>query len=233
MPLNFYFHGGPVGYFSDRTSYPRSPGIYAYVPYRSAAHKRAGEESTRTGFAWCTFRDANAEFRFKARLGLALYRIEILDVIRVTDLTPSADPASGSRAFALERWSIVPGPPTIHPPFLSIELDEIEQYSPDVVAAAVLRIPGVQLIRPANPDWWSWVARWSTDGGHIDLAMTLFDVRSAAWGGFNLAGTAPASALLDLYSQIRTALPATWLHDDATTLHSAETFAAAIVDMRT
>jgi hypothetical protein len=51
--------------------------------------------------------------------------------------------------------------------------------------------------------------------------------------GFNLAGTAPASALLDLYSQIRTALPATWLHDEATTLHSAESFAAAIVDMRT
>lgn len=232
MPLNFYFHGGPVGYFSDRTSYPQSPGIYSYVPYRSASHKWAGEASSRDGFVWCTFRDADAEFRFKARLGFALYRIEILDIIRATDVTPSAEPAPGGRAFALERWSIVPGPPTIHPPFLSIELDAIEQYPPDVVEAAVLRIPGVHLIHPANPDWWSWVARWSAGDRHIDLAMTLFDWQSLAWGGFKLAGTASAAALLDLYSQMRAALPATWLHNDATTLHSAQSFAAAMIDAR-
>ena len=233
MPLNFYFHGGPVGYFSDRTTYPKSPGIYTYVPYRSAAHKLAGEASTRDGFVWCSFRDADGEFRFKARLGFALYRIDILDVIRVTDVTRSAESASGSQAFALARWSIVPGPPTIHPPFLSIDLDAIEQYPPAVVEAAVLRIPGVRLIHPANPDWWSWVARWSAVDGYIDLAMTLFDWRSVAWGGFKLAGTGSAAALLDLYSRIHAALPATWLHDDATTLHSAESFAATIVDART
>jgi hypothetical protein len=232
MPLNFYFHGGPVGYFSDRTTYPQSPGIYPYVPYRSAAHKRAGEESRRDGFVWCSFRDADAECRLKARVGFELYRIEILELVRVTDDTPAAVPASGQRTFDLKRWSIVPGPTTIRPPFLSIELDVIEQHAADVVANVVLGLSGAQLLHPATPDWWSWVARWPSDQGYVDLAMTLFEWQSPVWGGFRLTGTATPPALLDLYCQIHDALPATWLHDDTSTLHSAESFAATMVDAR-
>jgi hypothetical protein len=150
----------------------------------------------------------------------------------MTGDSPATVPAAGGRVFDLERWSIVPGPAAIHPPFLSIELDVIEQYAVDVVAATVLAMPGARLIHPATPDWWSWVARWSSGNVHIDLAMTLFEWESPTWGGFKLRGTAPASALLDLFGRIHAAFPATWLHDDTSTLHSAESFASTVVDVR-
>jgi len=232
MSLDFYYRGGRVGSFSDRASFPRAPGVYTYVPYRSVAHKRAGEESSRDGFAWCSFRDGDVDIQFKARVGFELYRVEILEIVQVTCDTPAAVPASGRHAFDLARWSIIPGPATIHPPFLSIELDAIKQYPADIVAATVLALPGAHLIHEATPDWWSWVARWPSETNHIDLAMTLFEWQSPMWGGFKLSGSADPSALLDLYTRIRSALPATWLHDDACTLHDAASFAATVVHAR-
>lgn len=126
--------------------------------------------------------------------------------------------------FDLENWSLVPGPPSIRPPFESTGLDVIEEYSPQGVAATVLAIPGVELIHPAEPDWWSWVARWASSEEHIDLAMTLFDTAPRSWGGFTLRGRAAAQALLTLYSHIHAALPATWLHNAECELHTAESF---------
>lgn len=88
----------------------------------------------------------------------------------------------------------------------------------------VLAVPGSELVHPAEPDWWSWVARWASNEEHIDLAMTLFDTAPRSWGGFTLGGRASAQALLTLYSHIHAALPGGWLHNAECELHTAESF---------
>jgi hypothetical protein len=128
--------------------------------------------------------------------------------------------------FDLGEWSIVPGPLSIRPPFDSSRLDVIEEYAPQVVAAAALAVPGTELIHLAEPDWWSWAARWSARDGHIDLAMTLFDTARRPWGGFKLAGTAGPRSLLEIYRRIHAVLPAAWLHNAESELHTAESFGA-------
>ena len=130
--------------------------------------------------------------------------------------------------FTLDQWSIVPGPRRIRPPFDSTHLDEIEEYSPQLVADATLALPGARLIQPAHPDWCSWLARCSTDDGYIDLRMTLFDTDPIRWGGFRLAGRASPESLLELYTHLHLALPAAWLHNTDCELHTAESFGAKV-----
>lgn len=130
--------------------------------------------------------------------------------------------------FSLDQWSIVPGPASIQPPFQSTQVGAIEEYSPEVVAETILAIPGAELIQPAEPDWWSWMARWSSNESYIDLTMTLFDTLPMLWGGFKLAGPAGPQDLLELYIQLHAALPATWLHNAECELHSAESFGVRI-----
>ena len=90
MPLNFYFHGGPVGYFSDRHDLPR---IARHLHVRSISERSGTNAQARnrgaTGSSGALFGDADAECRLKARVGFELYRIErILELVRVTDDTP-------------------------------------------------------------------------------------------------------------------------------------------------
>jgi hypothetical protein len=130
----------------------------------------------------------------------------------------------GASPFNVRDWSIVPGPASIQPPFDSTGLTEIEEYPPETASSAVLAVPSTELIFWEQPDWWSWAARWASGSSYIDLEMTLFDVAPFAWGGFHLSGSATQVQLLELYRQIHAVLPASWLHDSACALHTAESF---------
>jgi hypothetical protein len=134
----------------------------------------------------------------------------------------------GAISFHIEAWSIVPGPLSIHPPFDSTELTVIEQRPPSDVAGKVLAIPAIELVHPERPDWWAWIARWSAGSSHIDLAMTLFEEPSVAWGGFNLSGSATANDLLALYRYVHGTLPGAWLHNSECALHTADSFNASV-----
>lgn len=219
----FYYRSMPVGHFVDLAGYPIAPGVYDYMPFRGPGHVEAYKASVDTGGVWCSFRNGRSEIRFRARV--ESFRVEVLEITDASTGRERAPIENSHMSFELKKWSIVPGPDAIRPPYLSVALDSIAQYPVQQVEAAVFRMPGVRLVHAATPDWWSWVARWTSQQGYIDLAMRLFDWNALEWGGFKLSGTGTPEALLSLYARLHAELPACWLHDDSCALHSAESFA--------
>jgi hypothetical protein len=123
----------------------------------------------------------------------------------------------------LTDFSLVYGPINLPDPAVSFDVEwEFLIHTSDEVAAAILSVPGVRLVHPAEPDWNAWKARWES-GGHwieFDIADCPFDPEyerrpglSTAWGGswFNTCCT--LSELLAVWEQIRQQCPGICLHD--------------------
>lgn len=131
------------------------------------------------------------------------------------------------KRFDLDDWSIVPGGPAIRPPFESIDLYEATDYELETAAAAILSVPGTQLVHDQNPNWWEWRARWSFDGAVIDVEMTTADGPDGLiWGGSALSGLAEPVHLGVFYRGVHEVLRCAWLHNSACELHTSESFSA-------
>jgi hypothetical protein len=135
-----------------------------------------------------------------------------------------------SKRFRLDKWGIVPGPPSIRPPFHSTELDDAADYSVEEVAAALLRIPGVRLIHDRQPDWLQWRARCDFGSSFIDVEMTTWDASDGqkGWGGSPVSGSGGPEDLALLYARLHEVLPCAWLHNDDCELHTASSFSASL-----
>ena len=127
--------------------------------------------------------------------------------------------------FDIDDWSIVPGGPSIRPPFKSISLRGITDYELDEVAAVILAIPSTRLLHDRDPDWWHWRAQWTFDDAIIDVTMSTMDGPDGfIWGGCGLSGLAEPAHLRVFYGRVQAALPCAWLHNSDCDLHTAQSF---------
>jgi hypothetical protein len=78
----FEFRGGGVGYFETET-FPREPGVYPYMPYRSRSHYQMFEALAESGFAECTGVSEHGGVRFKVIGSPGYGRLELSDFQRV------------------------------------------------------------------------------------------------------------------------------------------------------
>lgn len=125
----------------------------------------------------------------------------------------------------LGNWSLIPGP-LAEPPESSVDLDDITEYPPDVVAEAILAFPGMRLQHPAEPTWWEWAARWDHNERWISVVgLTLFDIEPPAWGGSGLDGRCELADILGFWATVRSRVPACWMHNSLCEIHSPESFA--------
>ena len=125
-----------------------------------------------------------------------------------------------------DGWSFIPGRLS-DPPESSLDLQELIEYPPESIAAAILAYPGMQLVHPGTPSWWDWRANWENGGRRIELNITLFETEPPAWGGSDLTVFCGAQEILDLWMHLRTSHPAIWLHHDCN-IYTPESFRALI-----
>lgn len=127
----------------------------------------------------------------------------------------------------LKDWSLSAGPLT-NPPASSLVLEDIVLYPPEIVADSILSFPGIRLKHPADPTWWDWVARWDECGRWIEVGFTLFDTDPPAWGGSVLEGCCELTDILELWSTVRSRVPACWMHNTLCEIHTPESFAKVV-----
>ncbi|HZZ80323.1 MAG TPA: hypothetical protein VFE62_17560 [Gemmataceae bacterium] len=122
--------------------------------------------------------------------------------------------------------SLVPGPAHIKQPLYSFEVyDEIELHAPEMVAAVILSIPGMQRSNSAEPASWDWNALWEDGDRHLELDFTLLEPDEGVfWGGSNLQGRCRQSDLMKIWSALRKRLKGVWLHDAECRLWTPESF---------
>jgi hypothetical protein len=124
---------------------------------------------------------------------------------------------------SLGEWYFIPGP-TSDPPGSSLDLRDLIEYPPQVVADAVLAFPGMTVPNPRSPDWWQWWAEWRFGEKHIGVGMTLFDTDPVTWGGSPLQGVCEVSDVLRLWQTIRDRCPGVWMHNSNCEIHTPESF---------
>ena len=77
-----------------------------------------------------------------------------------------------SQRFTRSGWYLLPGPlaPTAEP-IPTVALHDITVYDYPVAADAILAVPGTRCIRPPEPEWNNWAARWESGGRFIEVDM--------------------------------------------------------------
>lgn len=124
-----------------------------------------------------------------------------------------------------DGWAFIPGP-LRDPPDSSINLHDMVDYPPDLVAGAFLACDGVDLVHPAEPSWWEWRAAWRSGDRYIGLDMTLFDnMEPTSWGGSTITALCRAEDMMGLWIAVRERCPAVWLHSPDCDIFTLETFA--------
>jgi hypothetical protein len=78
MALDFYYDGGPVGYF-ETAAFPQDSGVYPYMPYRSASHYAMHQHLCDAGFADCTYPTPQCIVRFRVLSSPGYGRLELSD----------------------------------------------------------------------------------------------------------------------------------------------------------
>ena len=109
-------------------------------------------------------------------------------------------------------------------PLYSWDVQEIAEYPPETIAAAILSLPGAQLLREAGPLWSEWEAAWE-DG---DRMILLDDVEllndEGSFGGMSLVCDCRLGDLLALWAAVRVGRPGVWLYGDDSRLYSPQSF---------
>ena len=80
-----------------------------------------------------------------------------------------------ARFVTTPTWAFIPGPREQSEPTNSQDVQEIVELPAEEIAASFLAFPGLHLTHPAQPDWWSWQARWESAGDYIAISFTLFE----------------------------------------------------------
>ena len=117
-------------------------------------------------------------------------------------------------------WALIPGPVDQVRPMSSLDIRDLVELPAATVAESFLAFPGMRLVRPAEPDWWAWRARWESAAGFIALHFTLFDELGDIWGGSNIAADCPSSELVSLLYHMNQRHPGIWLHDPDCGMHA-------------
>jgi hypothetical protein len=76
--LEFCFGGGPVGFFQT-AEFPREPGVYPYMPYRSGSHYRMHQTLRESGSAECSCVTKDGIMQFKVTGCPGYGRLELCD----------------------------------------------------------------------------------------------------------------------------------------------------------
>jgi len=136
-------------------------------------------------------------------------------------------------ALDLSELDFVFGPRELPERAFRFAVEQVEVYSPDEFAVAVLSAPGVHLAQSAVPTWSDWRARWEQGDRFIELDMLPCPIDpeyrpgvAVAWGGSRLRANCLLGDVLDLWAAIRSKCPGVWLHGTDCRLYSPESFAA-------
>ena len=77
----------------------------------------------------------------------------------------------------LTEVSLVSGPLELPKPAYSFADDwELQLYTPDEIAEAILAVPGVSLKHRPAPTWESWAAAWREADRYIDFDLVACDI---------------------------------------------------------
>jgi hypothetical protein len=127
------------------------------------------------------------------------------------------------RTFALNEWSLIPGPDS-NPPDSSLNLRDLIEYPPSTIAEAILALPGTIEENRGDPSWWQWSAKWQCETATVVIGMTLFDTDPVSWGGSPLQGHCSAEQILTLWESLRRTCPGVWMHNDDCEIHTPQSF---------
>lgn len=122
------------------------------------------------------------------------------------------------------EFALIPGPKSFGEPLHSTEVQDIEEYSPQEIAEAILGIENTHVVSSPEPSWWQWQARWEVEDRFISLDMTLFETEPPLWGGSGIVARCKFSEMLGLWQTIRGTHPAVWLHDSECRIWTPESF---------
>ena len=123
--------------------------------------------------------------------------------------------------FARLGWALVPGPTNLDGIGNSQDSHDLTMIPPERVIDALLAIPGVECIHPAEPDWWSWRALYVGERDGCEIDCTLF-VEPPAWGGSELDGIEDPRTLLDIWRALD--IPGVYAHNGDCELFSQQAF---------
>jgi hypothetical protein len=102
----------------------------------------------------------------------------------------------------------------------TIDLDAIESYAYEGVAAAILSVPGCRMTHPPLLDWSQWKAQWLHEERIILIDMLpdedhlVSDTSGQTfWSGCHLVCDCLVNDLMNLWLAIREKHPGVWLCD--------------------
>jgi hypothetical protein len=121
----------------------------------------------------------------------------------------------------LGKWSFTPGPAE-NPPGSSLDLRDLIEYPPEVVAEAILAFPKMRVLESAPGDWWHWWAAWSHGDRRIGVGMSVFETEPVSWGGSPLQGACELADILELWEVIRSRCPGVWMHNSDCAIHTPD-----------
>jgi hypothetical protein len=128
-------------------------------------------------------------------------------------------PDLGAR-FNRSGYLLYPGPREASEPLYTFCVDEIEEYSYESIATAILAHPGCRQIRPPLPDWSKWQAEWQQSDRLILLDMlpdedhlVSPDTGQTFWSGCQLVCDCLVGDLMDLWLAVHKDHPGVWLCD--------------------
>jgi hypothetical protein len=128
--------------------------------------------------------------------------------------------------FVSDGYMLAPGPLFFEEPFYSFCVDEIAEYAPESIAAAILSLPGAKELHPPRPSWWEWEAAWEEGDRLIILDDNQLFEDTGFWAGVILKCDCRLGDLIALWEAVRTGHPAVWLYGDDCRVYTPESFLA-------
>jgi hypothetical protein len=128
-----------------------------------------------------------------------------------------------------DSWLLVPAPPELKEPAYSFDSYRVPLYPSEVIAAAILAVPGMRIDRPAG-SWENWMARWQDAGHYIEIGLNAMAAESEdgtilAWESSPIRVHCWPAEFLAVWESIGSRCPGVWLDDEDSRLWSPRSFA--------
>ena len=130
--------------------------------------------------------------------------------------------------FSGGKWAFVPGPLDASAPFSSIDAQELADYSPEEIAAAVLAFPRMKLLNGNRPQWSDWRSVWESKDESVELNITLMGLSDEFWGGSEINALCHPETLIAIWQHLKANHPGIWLHDADCRMHTEKSFLESV-----
>lgn len=134
--------------------------------------------------------------------------------------------------FVNDGYWLGPGSLTFDEPFYSFEVDEIAEYSPESIVAAILAVAGTREVHSASTSLWNWEAVWESGDRRIFMDDMYLSEETGSWMQLRLICDCQLGDVLALWESVRALHPAVWIYGDDSRVYSPASFIAKHAEPR-